>query len=465
MQGGRLAALQCSVQRVGRALEICYSCEQFRDIAFFLPGRDAMEHFRQGSRTPFFRTSMLFSLFAIALMVGCTLVPSGCSQSSNHPVPVRGTPIVRVLILNNQTNVQLSATQQPTVQVGNGASQTLGLSGGGAVPVTLTASGWQIGSTSVGMGELTIIPASIGSVAVAGHSFRGQYRFLPKNNGKFDVINDVDVDGYLMGVLAEEMLKNWHEEAYRAQAIVARTYALYEAGAASAGAKYDLFSDTHSQMYTGINGETARSRSAVEATRGMVAASGPPGQERIFKAYYSSCCGGVSQTASEAFDEPNFEPLVDRDVGKRCAASPKFTWPTLVVAKSEITRRLRVWGASANAPEKDIDEVARVEIGTSNPFGRPSSFHITDVRGMRYRLCSEDFRHAMNTDTGAAPKLPSTFCLPVNDGPNIRFTEGHGLGHGVGMCQWCAEEQAIAGASHEQIVLDAFPKAIIVKAY
>ena len=298
-----------------------------------------------------------------------------------------------------------------------------------------------------------------------GHAFRGHYRFLPKANGKFDVINDVDVDGYLMGVLAEELLKNWHDEAYRAQAIVARTYALYEAGSATSAARYDLFADTHSQMYTGIDGETSKSRSAVEATRGMVVAYGPPGQERIFKAYYSSCCGGVSQTAASAFDEPNVDTLIDRNVGQRCSASSKFSWPTIVISKAEITRRLRAWGASVNAPEKDIADVVRVDVGTANEFGRPSSFYITDVRGMRYRLCSEDFRHAMNTDTGSSPKLPSTFCRPVNDATSVRFTDGHGLGHGVGMCQWCAEAQAAAGVSHEQIVIDAFPKSVIVRVF
>jgi SpoIID/LytB domain protein len=49
------------------------------------------------------------------------------------------------------------------------------------------------------------------------------------------VVNDVDLEGYLKGVLAKELLRDWHEEAYRAQAIVARTYALYEMKTAGTG--------------------------------------------------------------------------------------------------------------------------------------------------------------------------------------------------------------------------------------
>ena len=72
-----------------------------------------MEYIRQGSR--FSRSNILVALFAVGLLVGVALIPSGCSQSSNHITPVRGTPMVRVLILNNQTSVKLSATEQPMI--------------------------------------------------------------------------------------------------------------------------------------------------------------------------------------------------------------------------------------------------------------------------------------------------------------------------------------------------------------
>ena len=74
----------------------------------------------------------------------------------------------------------------------------------------------------------------------------------------------------------------------------------------------------------------------------------------------------------------------------------------------------------------------RIDIESNNQFGRPRRFIITDTRGNRYSLNSEDFRHAVNTDATDHVTLGSSFCKPVNDPTQIRFTEGHGFGHGVG---------------------------------
>ncbi len=152
-----------------------------------------------------------------------------------------------------------------------------------------------------------------------------------------------------MGVLEKELLPRWHDEAFLAQAIVARTYAIYVARTNAAGSTFDLFADTRSQVYGGIVAETARSRRAIEATRGVVVAFGPTGEERIFKAYFSSCCGGVSQTATAAFGDPPSEVFTEQNVGTRCSGSTKFSWPTLTITKVEITRRLRLWGTRNNA--------------------------------------------------------------------------------------------------------------------
>jgi len=411
------------------------------------------------------RRSIAYVSCGVVLLLGASAIFfPGCSQTPIHTIVPPGTPLVRVCLLEKRVRVDLSATQSPTIQVGNSAPTAIEL-GGSTVPVALTASGWKIGETPVGAGELRINPASEGSVSIEGHAYRGRYRLVPRPGGKFDVINDVDVDGYLMGVVAKEMFPDWHEEAYRAQAIVARTYAIYVTRTGAADASYDLFADTRSQVYGGIAGETAKARAAVEATRGVVVAYGPPGEEKIFKAYFSSCCGGITQSSADAFGDPLEQPLTAQNVGSLCSASKHFTWPAVTIPNAEITRRMRLWGAANNAPEKTIGDVVHVDVLSTNAFGRPASFAITDSRGLQYRLASEDFRLAVNTDASGGPRLLSSFCKPVNDKGAVRFTDGHGFGHGVGMCQWCAQAQATSGMPHEQIVLKAFPKAVLVHAY
>ena len=72
-----------------------------------------------------------------------------------------------------------------------------------------------------------------------------------------------------------------------------------------------------------------------------------------------------------------------------------------------------------------------------------------------------------NTSHCEPAKLLSSFVKVVNEPGSdvVRFVEGHGHGHGVGMCQWCSEIRAEAGMRHEDIVLSAYPKAKLVRAY
>src|SRR5688572_4347386 len=169
-------------------------------------------------------------LWLLALFI-CS--PVAC-RSSSHPTPTQTgrEPIVRVRIMPALTQATISASEAPLVRLASEREpHKLNLTGG---DVTLAlakppASGWTLGTASLGPGELILQPAADGTVSINGKAYRGRYRFVPMGNGQFDVINDVDVDGYLKSVVPREMFREWDIEAYKAQAIAARTYALYEA--------------------------------------------------------------------------------------------------------------------------------------------------------------------------------------------------------------------------------------------
>ena len=132
----------------------------------------------------------------------------------------------------------------------------------------------------LGSGELTILPAAEGLVSINKLPYRGRYRLVPLSGSKFDVVNDVDIESYLCGVLPKELLPNWHEETYRAQAIVARTYALYEKQTAPPDRYWDVYADQRSQRYGGLSAESDKSRDAVNQTAGIVLAYAPAGGRR-----------------------------------------------------------------------------------------------------------------------------------------------------------------------------------------
>jgi stage II sporulation protein D len=287
----------------------------------------------------------------------------------------------------------------------------------------------------------------------------------------FDVVNDVDVDGYLKGVLTKELYPSWDIETYKAQAIVARTYALYESRAVGARRYWDVYADTRSQAYGGMAAETDKSRQAVNATAGIVVAYGLPGQERIFRAYFCSCCGGISQSAYDAFGEPYSLPLSEQARGSLCSASPKFNWPPVEIKKDEFTRRLQLWAKNKSQitgrprPELQISEVVRVDAAYANKLGRPVIFYVTDAKGARYAMRAEELRSAINTDARDGHTVYSSYFRTVDEPDSLRIVDGHGYGHGVGMCQTCAQAMAKAGTPHEDIVLRSYPGTKLVRAY
>ena len=392
-----------------------------------------------------------------------TLWPMGCAPKA-RPRPDGGAPVMRVRLLQDQHLVTITAGRPPSAWLGTSSARVLDLPRNTAVPVRLTPQGWRVGDEELGAaGELTIQPDGDGSVSVNGTPYRGRYRFVPDTNasGTFDVVNDVEIDAYLRSVVSKELLWNWHDEAYRAQAIVARTYALYER-ATSGGGHYDLNDDVRSQVYGGIPAESSKSRESVEYTAGVVLSYKTDRGHRIFKAYFSSCCGGATMSSADAFNEPSIKPLSARYVGPVCIASPRFNWGPVVIPKPELTRRFRLWGGIRGHALKDVGEVAAVEVLTANQFGRPTRFVVTDARGVKYALSGEEMRWAVNA---GGVVLNSSFFRPINESTAVRFAEGHGWGHGVGMCQWCAQTYAESGASHEDIVLTSFPGTVLKRAY
>jgi stage II sporulation protein D len=412
------------------------------------------------------RQSLILCLCTLAL-----LLPWGCSEQTPSASIPANNPRIRVLLLDDATAADIGS--DATAQISLDASPTPRLLRlGPAAMLTLSGNIWRIGSTPLGSGILTI-QSPDGVLLLNRSAYRGFFRFIPAGPGTFDVVNDLDIEDYIQGVVACEMYHDWQLEAYKAQAVASRTYALYEARSTGMGRAWDVFADQRSQVYGAIAGETDQSRFAAQATSGIVLTYGP-GDGKIFKAYFSSCCGGVSQAAADAFPgEPYLPPLSEQYRGACCSASKYFNWGPITVSKSELTRRFRLWGQHLAAgigkpvPEATMANIYRMDVQSANRYGRPTRVLVTDTRGIQYSLAAEDMRAATNTDAQTGSTLPSSFCK-INGDPNldsVTFFDGHGFGHGVGMCQWCAEARAQAGESTEQILLASYPGAKLIRAY
>jgi stage II sporulation protein D len=152
----------------------------------------------------------------------------------------------------------------------------------------------------------------------ANRHYRGVLR-LVRVSGALDVINHVSLDDYVKGVVPNEMPAEWAPEALKAQAIAARSYAL--ATRKPPGSLYDLYCDTRSQMYAGIESETGATDADVTTTAGEVAEYA--GQ--VIPAFFFSTSGGRTAAIQDVWGgQP--EPYLT-SVADPYENSPYETWP------------------------------------------------------------------------------------------------------------------------------------------
>jgi stage II sporulation protein D len=117
---------------------------------------------------------------------------------------------------------------------------------------------------------------------------------------KLNAVNAVGLEAYLYGVVPREMPASWDAEALKAQAVAARSYALVSM---RSGGSFDLYSDTRSQVYGGLDAEDARANAAIDATAGQVVLYGGA----VAHTFFFSTSGG--RTAAIADVWPGSQPL------------------------------------------------------------------------------------------------------------------------------------------------------------
>ncbi|HVT80367.1 MAG TPA: SpoIID/LytB domain-containing protein [Phycisphaerae bacterium] len=300
--------------------------------------------------------------------------------------------------------------------------------------------------------------------AIVASKYRGKIQTLRLPNGKYVAINVLPLDSYLQGVLTKELLASWDPAAFRAQAIAARTFALFQMVTDGRSKAWDVNADESSQVYGGISAETAPARAAVAATRGQVLMTQFGGKTGIFCSFYSSCIGGASQDPFDAWGDPSVTPLSAHLTGNVDTNSARYAWDRdFVVSKADVTRCVQLWGEKNNfAYLKALGSGGRIEsvvISRRNDeTRRPVELTLTDSAGRSAPIRAEEFRLALMGDPlGRAPKPYSSNCDIRMQGDSIVLYNGHGYGHGIGMSQWGAQNMARQGYSHTQILTFFYP--------
>lgn len=142
--------------------------------------------------------------------------------------------------------------------------------------------------------------AGPGTVTIAGYgTYRGALETVPTESqaGSLNVVNALALEQYVRGVMPNEVPPSWPAEELKAQAVAVRSIAIT---GAVGGNGFDLYSDTRSQVYKGLDSEYASTDAAVAATRGQVVMYGGA----VAQTLYSACSGGHTESAANVFGSP-----------------------------------------------------------------------------------------------------------------------------------------------------------------
>ena len=184
-----------------------------------------------------------------------------------------------------------------------------------------------------------------GDLLVMGTKYTGNITVW-KGDGGLYVVNEIPLEDYIKDVVAVEVSPDWDKEALKAQAVVTRTYAVYQK-MTNGNAIYHIASSVLHQVYKGNNPD-ARVSSAVEETKDEVLTfDGKP-----IESFYHSTCGGKTENPEEVFGK-SYPFLHSVETG--CTLSPYAAWERSIPA-AEIEKALNI-----NGDKKDHDKVFHLD--------------------------------------------------------------------------------------------------------
>ncbi|MGQ9778277.1 MAG: SpoIID/LytB domain-containing protein [Bacillota bacterium] len=262
----------------------------------------------------------------------------------------------------------------------------------------------------------------------------------------------VPIEEYLVGVVAGEMKPGWPEEAYAAQAILARTFTMEFIGRGGTRRLHgtDICTDEkHAQAYT-ESAITPVIRRAVARTRGLVMRY----RGRYVRGWFSVSCGGRTTFARVglALKEPE-PPYISSVACPEAAVIPKDEafWEASFVP-SELAAAVKKATGRDIGPVREVTATAKDE-----RTGRTTVLRLRGTAGT-VEVAAADLRVALGPE-----RMRSIWLTRLGSAGGKVTMAGRGFGHGVGLCQWGAYALAKRGKSPEEIVRHYYPKVQIVK--
>lgn len=337
---------------------------------------------------------------------------------------------LRVAVEQDASQVQVGGHTNAVVKDASG--QVLGaIQAGTALQAMSTGSGVRLGEWQAS--SVWIEPENDGYIWIGDRWYRGRARIVPTAEG-LTAVNYVGLEEYLYSVVGSEVPTNWPLETLKAQAVAARSYALYQRQT-SANTVFDVGDSTRWQVYKGIEEETASTQAAVQATNGQVLTY----NGQIINAVFHSSSGGHTENVEDVWQSPlpylRGVPDFDQD-------APVYRW----------NRELSASEIRQNIP--NIGNIIGFEVERTTPRGRVVTMRVIGDAG-ETRLSGRDLRRMFSLRSTLFSIQPQFNQVAAAEGvqpPSAFMVTGNGFGHGIGMSQYGAYGMARQGRNYREIL-------------
>jgi stage II sporulation protein D len=284
-----------------------------------------------------------------------------------------------------------------------------------------------------------------GPISIKGKSYAGSIS-LQKSGDKFVIVNYLDLEDYLQGVVKNEMSAKWPMEALKSQTVLARTYAAQKIQKPRTDF-YDLAATVDDQVYSGYGDKDPAIDQAIKETSGEVLYF----ESGLAEVFYHSCCGGQTEAAEYVWAAVG-RPYLKSIKCAFCQECPYYFWrfPEKGSANGAL------FAGELGYDGEEVEDMTVKELSPSNHVLKVTvkfkGGHTTEISG-------SDFRVRMGRD-GVRSTL-----FKVQKEPDGFVIFGSGSGHGVGLCQWGARGMADQNKTYREILDFYFPGTTIKKIY
>ena len=343
--------------------------------------------------------------------------------------------ITDAAIMDQSIRIAIVKAATEVTVAGDGLLITNGTGGAVVLSLPVTVRPAKGGLTAEGKLFNKLVFSASSAVIVNNKPYRGLAELSFSDKGVL-VVNQLPLEDYLVGLINCEISSAWPIEAVKAQAVIARTYALNRKAARSK-AYYHMESSVIDQVYEGCLIEDSRARRAVSETEGEVLTYGGA----VIQAFYHSACGGKTEAVENVWGS-SLTYLKGVDCQYCLTSSSSSAWEQRLQL-SEIEDKLRAAGYK-------LSGLTDIKPGAKNSRGRLKQVIIVASKG-GFSLSGDQFRKAI----GYGVIKSTRFTVIISRG-EAAFS-GIGNGHGVGLCQWGAKQRALDGFGYKEILSYYYP--------